>query len=70
MSYESILNKVVINFLHYHNNKSVEEATLIYNRNKQEFEIVADLLGMDFVIGLLESIVVKQTKKSKGKKNE
>jgi len=67
MSYDAIANKVVINFLHYINKKSVEEATLLYNNNKREFNLVAEILGKDFIIGLLESIVTKQTKK-KGKK--
>lgn len=68
MSYDTITNKVVINYLHYVNKKSIEEATLLYKNNKREFDVVIDILGVEFIIGLLEDIVTKQTNKKKGKK--
>lgn len=65
---DSVVKKVIINFLHYVNKKSIEEATILYNNNKREFGIVIDILGVEFVVGLLESVVVKQTSKIKRKK--
>lgn len=65
---DSVVKKVIINFLHYVNKKSIEEATILYNNNKREFGIVIDILGVEFVVGLLESVVVKRTSKTKRKK--
>ena len=65
---DSIIKKVVINFLHYVNKKSIEEASLLYTNNRSEFSTVISILGEQFVVKLLETMAVPQPKKGKGNK--
>ena len=66
----NIYKTVFINYLHYVKEYSVEEAELLYDKNKFSIETVLDLIGSDVIINYLLRCIgdSQQPKTTKGNK--